>query len=238
VPAQAGYSADSPQRVSFVMPSGKREYLVGRKFGQLTVLSESEEEFPMRKCVCDCGEVVLRSIASLKSENPMCLPCSLRGAWEAKRTHGMWQTPEYRAWAHIKDRCFNPSTIEFHNYGGRGITMCEEWRNSFADFLRDVGLRPSKKHSIDRINNDGNYEPGNCRWATKKQQVRNTRKNVYFTHNGVTKLLIEWSEDVGMSPYTLAYRIKAGWSSEKVLSTQPLYNHGNRQLLKRASLPL
>jgi len=87
--------------------------------------------------------------------------------------HGMTESPEYRIWCGMKDRCGNPQYPKYHRYGGRGIRVCDRWQNSFENFYVDMGQRPSVKFSIDRINNDGNYEPGNCRWATAKEQARN-----------------------------------------------------------------
>lgn len=92
-----------------------------------------------------------------------------------RRKHGRSRTPEYEVWCGIKKRCHDPAYREFHLYGGRGITMADEWRNSFERFFADMGCRPTPRHSIDRINNDGNYAPGNCHWATPAQQVRNRR---------------------------------------------------------------
>jgi hypothetical protein len=92
------------------------------------------------------------------------------------RTHGRFGTPEYRVWAAMKRRCCNPNVWNFHRYGGRGIRMCDEWRDSFAAFYAHIGQRPSAQHSVDRIDNNGNYEPGNVRWATRQQQRANQRK--------------------------------------------------------------
>ncbi len=124
-------------------------------------------------------------------------------------------TPEYYAWSDAKGRCYRKTKWNYERYGGRGITMCERWLNSFANFLADMGLRPSPEHSLDRFpNNNGNYEPGNCRWATRKQQVRNRRSNQLVSFNGETHLLIEWSEMLGIPYKTLFARRRYGMPPE------------------------
>lgn len=121
----------------------------------------------------------------------------------------------------MKRRCFNASSHAHADYGGRGVSMCERWE-MFENFLEDVGPRPSPSHSIDRINNNGNYEPGNVRWATKKQQATNRRSNRRLCHpqTGETLLLSEWAARLGITPATLHYRLER-WSLEKALSAKP-----------------
>lgn len=113
------------------------------------------------------------------------------------------------------DRCTNQNSADFANYQGRGITVCEHWL-TFENFFADMGLRPSKKHSIDRIDNDKGYSPENCRWALPVAQCRNTRKTIYLTKDGVTKPLAEWAEILGINYFTLHWRYKQGWSGAKL----------------------
>lgn len=128
--------------------------------------------------------------------------------------------PEYGVWCRMIDRCYNPNIPSFSNYGGRGIIVCERWRHDFAAFLADVGPRPSPAHSIDRIDNDGNYEPGNVRWATKHQQMRNTRFNVVIEWRGEKRCLFEWAVILGINAYTLHARLRRrGWTIERAMTT-------------------
>lgn len=136
-----------------------------------------------------------------------------------REKHGMSGTPEYWAWRDMKKRCLNPHSHEFINYGGRGIRVCDRWLNSFAAFLVDVGRRPSPKHSIDRIENDGNYEPGNCRWATVREQLANRRTTSWVTFRGETKTRSEWCAIQGITPLMFLRRTQAGWSVDEALST-------------------
>lgn len=118
----------------------------------------------------------------------------------SKRSHhGMRGTKEYRAWNCMKHRCYNKNDESYKHYGGRGIIVCDRWMESFQNFFDDVGLAPSFEYTIDRINSNGNYEPGNVRWATKKEQGANTRKATFVTINGVTKRPKEWAAIIGIS---------------------------------------
>lgn len=119
--------------------------------------------------------------------------------------------PEYTAWAGMKSRCSDPNSSRYPYYGGRGIKVCDRWRDSFAAFLVDVGPRPSPDHSLDRMDPNGNYEPGAVRWATRKEQQRNRRNNRFLTIFGQRRTLAEWAEIGGLHPYTLLSRINAGW---------------------------
>ena len=137
--------------------------------------------------------------------------------------------PLYSVWAGIKSRTENPKSPGWHNYGGRGIKMCSRWRNSFENFLEDMGKRPSKKHSIDRIDNDGDYTPENCRWATKEEQSNNMRKNVNITMNGETKTISEWCRIYDINYPAALWRLHNGWSVEDVFSIEPFRGRNNRE---------
>lgn len=117
-------------------------------------------------------------------------------------------------------RCINPNHPQYHHYGGRGISVCDSWLDA-EGFLSDMGRRPSPKHSLDRIDNDGDYTPENCRWATQSQQMNNTRANHTLTHNDQTKTITEWAKDIGIEPNTLEYRIIRGWSVDRALTAAP-----------------
>ena len=128
-------------------------------------------------------------------------------------------TSEYGTWSDMKQRCSNPRHRKYHRYGGRGIVVCERWQ-CFKNFFADMGRRPSIRHSLDRIDNNGNYEPGNCRWATTKQQARNTVSNQLVSFQGETLCLAEWAERKGIKPLTLRARIfEYGWTVERAMTT-------------------
>ena len=133
-------------------------------------------------------------------------------------THGMSKTSTYHIWSSMKARCSNPNHQNYHRYGGRGVSVCSEWADSFEQFLEDMGERP-KGMSLDRIDVNGNYSADNCRWATAKQQMRNTSVNRIFTYRGETKTLTDWAECSGISLQTLCARLdRWGWSFEDAIS--------------------
>lgn len=135
-------------------------------------------------------------------------------------TRQLTRSSEHYAWTNMIQRCTNPKRADFHQYGGRGIKVCDEWLNSFAAFLSDVGSRPSPQHSLDRYPNlNGNYEPGNCRWATKDQQMQNTRATRLITFNGQTMGLNAWAKQIGIGRQSLSDRLRRGWPLEKALTT-------------------
>jgi hypothetical protein len=158
--------------------------LVGHVYGRLRVLrlAEIRNGCSWWQCECKCGNQIVVSVGNLQSKNTHscgCLQHEQRVKMgRANRTHGdaTQETPEYKAWAGMKMRCFNPNDSAFIDYGARGITVCDRWSSSFQNFLADMGRRPSDEHSLDRINNDGPYAPDNCRWATRSQQSSNRRK--------------------------------------------------------------
>lgn len=134
-----------------------------------------------------------------------------------KERHGMRHTPEYEVWKAMRARCESQHNKDFRHYGGRGISVCERW-GLFSAFISDMGRRPSQNHQIERLDNDGNYDPSNCVWATKADQANNNRRNVFLEFGGISLSLTEWSRRVGLIRSTLQHRINSGWSVGKALT--------------------
>ncbi len=201
--------------------------LTGKKINNFTVLSRAPNDKSggtRWNCLCECGKEFSNWAANIsKNKVKSC------GCWRKKMagtysiTHGMSHTKEHKAWLHLRERCNNPKDPMYPNYGGRGIKVCKRWQNSFINFFNDVGLAPSKKHSIDRIDNNQDYKPGNCKWSTSFEQARNRRNNRLFSFNGETKCLPEWAEIYGLKSRFLYKRVVTnGWSIEKALTTPKL----------------
>jgi hypothetical protein len=152
-------------------------------FGRLIVVEEvqpyrkpSGQTQRQFKCRCECGNEITTKLFYLnKGQTKSCGCLNLELIKQRPVKHNKSKTKEYKAWLHMKGRCYNPKTIQFKYWGGRGIKVCDRWKNSFENFLEDMGFKPSLSHSLDRINVDGNYEPSNCRWATPEVQSRNRR---------------------------------------------------------------
>lgn len=124
-----------------------------------------------------------------------------------KEYHGMAGTPTYISYIEMLKRCYDPSVVRYPKYGGRGITVCDHWRSSFVNFFNDMGVKPSREHSLDRIDNNGNYEKSNCRWATRVEQANNKSSNVYITYNGKTMNIAQWSRELKIPARIIRQRL-------------------------------
>lgn len=199
--------------------------ITGNHFGRLTAIAPSNEKdrgVIKWECSCECGGRIVASGAFLRDGRTASCGCLERSHPNAK-THGATTsgtpTAEYNIYSGMKRRCLNPNEKAYPRYGGRGIKVCDRWLNSFENFLADVGPRPSPHHSIDRYpNNDGNYEPGNVRWATRIEQANNTSKNRHTIHEGEPITIGGLARKTGI-PFNYLYHriITKKWSAEKAL---------------------
>ena len=202
---------------------GAKEDLTGRRFGRWTVIEPSEKRGHHRiwKCQCDCGTVKDVYETNLKCGKTLSCGCLVK---EVNSTHGDYDSRLYGIWASMLDRC-KPNHHGSKNHGDRGITVCKEWKNSFEAFKEwaiSNGYDSNAERgqcTIDRIDNDGNYEPSNCRWVNNKTQCRNKRNNRILTYKGESHCVAEWAEIIGISPNTIYTRLFNGWSVESALGT-------------------
>jgi hypothetical protein len=200
--------------------------LTGYRFGRLTVLEcvgHYENDSHHRwKCRCECGKISIVAVNHLRcgrTRSCGCLQKQLAG--QRARTHGMTKSLEYRSWLAMRKRCSDPKHPLYHRYGGRGILIDFRWlgKNGFKHFLDDMGPSPSARHTLDRIDNDGHYEPSNCRWVTRKEQCRNTSRNHRYAFRGLDLTIPEWAERIGMKVSTLNSRLTLySWSIKKALT--------------------
>lgn len=197
--------------------------LTGKKFNRLTVIKRAENSRDNKaqwECVCTCGNITTVRATCLKSGSTKscgCLNKERSKTFGGITTHGMSNTPEYDSWEHIVQRCANPKNDCFKNYGARGITICNEWLNDFMAFYNHIGPKPSKNHSVDRIDNNSGYKPGNVRWATPREQSNNSRNNRKITIRGWTLTVAQWARFAGIKQATLWYRLRAGWHCERAI---------------------
>lgn len=194
--------------------------LRGRRFGGLVVLSFSHIARSKQAawlCRCDCGKETTVLGANLRRGDTRSCGCG-RGTNRGSRVfkHGLSRTLAFSSWRSAMQRCSRPSDVAYHNYGGRGIRVCERWHD-FTAFLADMGERPSAKHSLDRIDNDKGYEPGNCRWATTTEQANNRRTNRLITIDGVTRTVSDWTEKVGLPRGVVKDRLRHGWTEREAV---------------------
>lgn len=195
--------------------------MAGKRFGRLLALRDigrcasGDRKWNFR---CDCGtEFAASGYDVRRGKIVTCPACSAQRTREASLRHGMTHSAEFRIWTGMLTRTTNANARSFPDYGGRGIRVCERWRDSFEAFYADMGPRPSAKHSVERRDNDGHYEPNNCYWATREQQGRNKRNNVRITIDGVTRTLAEWAELAGLTYETLYQRHLAGRTGSQLL---------------------
>lgn len=199
--------------------------LRGQRFGRLTAIERAENRghHVRWRCVCDCGGETVTATDNLTSRHTTSCGCHMREIARAKELrHGAWAngqrgTREWNSWAAAKGRCCNPNNAAFSDYGGRGITMCDRWRDSFEAFLADMGKCPPGL-TLDRRDNDGPYSPENCRWATRREQATNYRRNVRYVVDGESLTLVEISERFGVNEATLRNRLyNMNWPIERAI---------------------
>lgn len=204
--------------------------LTGQRFTRLCVLKRGTPKQdgkyfrPTWDCICDCGSTKTILEKCLKSGHTKSCGCLQRDtASEYSRTHGLSHLPEYDTWCHIIARCEKPDGKSWNNYGGRGITMCPQWRESFECFLQDMGRKPTPQHTIERVNNDKGYSPDNCIWATMAVQNTNKRNIRYFTLDGETLHMTDWAHRLGTRTATIVKRLNRGWTIRQALLTPILH---------------
>ena len=193
--------------------SRKLRDIAGQSFGQWTVLyrTDNVRTFVMWMCRCQCGIMKpVKSTSLTTGASRSCKECVVR------RSIPNRQSPEYVVWLSMRNRCNNPRARGYENYGGRGIAVDPLW-NSFDVFYRDMGHRPTVRHTIDRIDNDRGYSKSNCRWATRGENSRNTRRTRMFTFNNRTMCIADWAKHLNMNPVTLLYRINH-WTLQDALT--------------------
>lgn len=193
--------------------------LTGQRFGGWLILDDDRGPRVLARCVCGTERQVCR--AHLHTGASQSCGCGRRASGAGSR--GRDGTPEYAAWKHMLDRCLNPKSQGWDNYGARGIRVCDRWRESYDAFLADMGERPSSLHSLERIDNESGYCPENCTWATRRQQTSNTRRTRRVTAGGETLTLSEWSERLGVNPATINHRLRAGWDPQVAVTTPSRY---------------
>jgi hypothetical protein len=196
----------------------RRLDLVGKVFGNLKVLKFSHMD-KYGSSMWKCKNIITNKIKIVRGAK------LVSGETQGKRDHEVHgelkngKTPsEYISWREMKHRCYNPNHKHFKYYGERGVKVCNRWKNSFSNFLEDMGRRPSPKHSIDRINNNGYYAPDNCRWATRSEQGRNKRNNVWLEYEDIKMIKKDWARFLGVSENYIYRRLKKGKSMGDIIS--------------------
>lgn len=207
----------------------KKLNLSGMRFGRLLAQTATEKDKHgayLWLCLCDCGTSSKVRASQLTSGVSQSCGCGVVDAATLPRTHGQTGTPLYLRWRAMLDRTSNPNHESFHNYGGRGIAVCEEWK-SFENFFVDMGASFRPDLELDREDTNGNYEPSNCRWITPKENQRNKRTNHLVTWSGETQTVQDWAERLGIKPNTIITRLRRGWSVDRALERDSLLEIAN-----------
>ena len=204
------------------------EDLTGQRFTRLIALEivgRTKHRTTRWKCRCDCGvESVVQSRDLTHGHTRSC-GCLQREITSARSiTHGLSKSSTYNSWLKMRTRCNNKTVINYAAYGGRGIRVCVRWDTSFENFLADMGERPPNK-TLDRIDNDGDYTPSNCRWATRSEQARNRRSTRMLTYDGRTQCLEAWADQLGINSVAIHTRLKRGWPLADALTRGPSKLH-------------
>lgn len=196
---------------------------IGDRFGRLVVigLSHDDKDKLLCECKCDCGNIIkTRSHNLVTGDTKSCGCFKIEETKRRNTTHGMNKTHEHLCWLAMKQRCDYEKHVSYHLYGGRGIRVCDRWRFSFENFLSDMGPAPSRNHTIERVDTDGDYCPENCKWATYKEQGQNTRTNVIVEYKGEKMTISQLADLVGMNYHTIHGRIRhRGMTPEEAVDT-------------------
>lgn len=215
--------------------------LTNQRIGRLTCTKDvgrSKDGSVLWECVCDCGNKIVATSRNLNRHHTKSCGClQIDRVVENRTVHGLYHDENgkraklYHVWGMMRQRCKNPNNHAYKDYGGRGISVCNDWDcyKTFHDWANGNGYKDGL--TIDRIDNDGDYEPSNCRWVTISEQQKNTRRNHYFELNGRSQTLTQWSKELGIEPHILSTRNRRGWSDERAL-TQPVRRRKNDNQVK------
>jgi hypothetical protein len=212
---------------------GIKLQLKGKKFNRLTVISNAgsnKHKKALWLCRCICGNELTVTGSHLVNGNTNSCGCyQIDRIKEAETTHGhsknKMQSPEYHTWCNMRERCNNPDNVAYFNYGGRGIEVCKRWLK-FENFLKDMGLKPSKLHSIERVNNNENYCPSNCIWDVVENQSRNHRRNKWFEYNGQRMIQEDWAKKWGVNGTAIKHHLNTGKTFEQIYT---FYTNKNKK---------
>lgn len=221
--------------------SEKQKEVIGKTFNFLTVVGRVVDKTGkgrIWKCSCCCGKIIfLTSQKIFNGGNKSCGCKKKELTSKANKTHGLKGRPEYNIWCGMKRRCLSKTCQQYGRYGAIGIKVCERWL-SFENFISDMGFRPSLKHSLDRYpNKNGNYEPGNCRWATPSEQCNNRKNNLFLTYKNQTKSMSQWAHEYKIHSCSIQQRLAKGMTISQILSKKVLEKIKSKTTVASLKLP-